>query len=77
MQVTISVGGRFHTFYLIQQLYKKWCLRKLITYLLILNLWMLHKIKMGAPGKNLNELANAFPFGQTGLLRVEVQSFCE
>jgi len=31
MQVTISVGGRFHAFYLAQQLYRKRYLRRLIT----------------------------------------------
>ncbi|HTZ11240.1 MAG TPA: glycosyltransferase family 1 protein, partial [Candidatus Margulisiibacteriota bacterium] len=31
MQITISVGGRFHAFYLAQQLFKRGYLKRLIT----------------------------------------------
>jgi glycosyltransferase involved in cell wall biosynthesis len=31
MQVTISVGGKFHAFYLAQQLLKRGCLKKIVT----------------------------------------------
>ncbi len=51
MQVIISVGGKFHAFYLAQQLFKKGCLKKLIT-----SYPKLEVKKSGIPLKKVNSI---------------------